>query len=854
MKRSLWMVTLLAAVLLLAGCGTPVPTAQPTSDATEAATAEATAESTGEPTGDSQFPAAEIENDEGGPDVVSGSVEYTNAFFTAGVAQPIIILEDQGGFVARNRDFIIPVESQVLGQITSDFYTSPFDYSVNIPQEPDATLNDVDQDGETDTGVMIYAVAYWTNTWGDPFLEERDQGGGGWSTAYASTEVSNDRDNYLEVTGGKVLIYAPDAQQGFPSGFGDDNKLYTEDDPIVAIPQGWTVVDLDSEPFTFDRSKHAEVDLIEPEDASSEDFSDMSYTEAFDAMLEKMSKEYAFTEMKNIDWDALGAEFRPRFEEAEQSEDEHAYVLALRDFLWSIPDAHVGADFTLLNDLFLADVAGGIGIAVSETDDGHILVTHVTPDSPADEAGIKFGAEILTWNDQPINDVISGIVPWSSPFSNPEVGRLQQLRYGMRVPIGTEVKIGYQNPSSSPTTATLTGIEENESFAFSSFNVGAPADPLPVEFKMLDNGFGYASINSFFDTDVLTIQLWERMMQTLNENEVPGLIIDMRHNGGGNGWLAEQMAAYFFDERIVTDAGSSYDESTGEFFTDTGDQNTLIPPPQENLRYHGPVTLIVGPACVSACEFFSYYMQLEDRATTVGQYPTAGGGGSVEAFTMPGDIYVQFPFVQHLDPEGNIIIEGSGIVPDVDVPVTLETLTAQFVNGEDVVLNTAIEVVSNPAGGGVTPTAPPTLSTDGDLVTLAQSVEVFESKARENYDDTSAPGTYLYTIPLQTSEDLLFIQGWCTTTDAILAENWTKIRLTVTVNGVDVPLSELGLYEGPLNNNVCRFYWAKFSDWHMGENVVVATMTFTAPLNDGIGDYAAGDHVYEYHVFVAKEE
>jgi hypothetical protein len=33
-----------------------------------------------------------------------------------------------------------------------------------------------------------------------------------------------------------------------------------------------------------------------------------------------------------------------------------------------------------------------------------------------------------------------------------------------------------------------------------------------------------------------------------NENAVPGLIIDMRLNGGGSGFLADQMAAYFFDE------------------------------------------------------------------------------------------------------------------------------------------------------------------------------------------------------------------------------------------------------------------------------------------------------------------
>ena len=134
-----------------------------------------------------------------GPTTVTGSVAYTNSFFTRGVAEPIVILEDQSGFVKRNRKFVIPAESQVLGKITSDFYTSPFTYTISLPAAPSGGLNDVDHDTHPDTGVMVFAVAYWTNTWGDPYLERRDQGGGGWSTAYASTKVSQDSQSYLEV-------------------------------------------------------------------------------------------------------------------------------------------------------------------------------------------------------------------------------------------------------------------------------------------------------------------------------------------------------------------------------------------------------------------------------------------------------------------------------------------------------------------------------------------------------------------------------------------------------------------------------------------------------------------------------
>jgi hypothetical protein len=169
--------------------------------------------------------------------------------------------------VDRDQHFLMPIESQALGQITSDFFESPFSYSLALPIEPQGTFRDVDNNGEEDTGVQIFAIAYWTNTFGDPFLEERDLYGGGWSTAYASTRVSEEAATEREIVGGKFLVYAPDDQQGFPSGFGPDGLLFTEDDPIVQLPQGYSIVNMDSDPFTFDRARRQVVDLIEPSPA-----------------------------------------------------------------------------------------------------------------------------------------------------------------------------------------------------------------------------------------------------------------------------------------------------------------------------------------------------------------------------------------------------------------------------------------------------------------------------------------------------------------------------------------------------------------------------------------------------------
>jgi C-terminal processing protease CtpA/Prc len=643
---------------------------------------------------DRDIPPADITNDEGGPVIITGEVEYTNPLFTAGVSEPLIILEDQTGFVRRDKDYLFPVESQQLGQITSDFLTSPFRYTLSLPIEPAGNLNDVDHDGEQDTGVMIFAVAYWTNTFGDSYIEERDQYGGGWSTAYASTRVVSSGELRREYNGGRVIIYAPDENQAFPSGFGEDDKLFTVDDPLVTVPQGYTVVNMNTDPFTFDRSARPTIDLIEGEGAQADDFSELSYTEAFDALIEKFRTEYAFTEYYGIDWDAKSDDWRPRFEEAEANNDSEAYQLTLQQFLWTIPDGHISMSLTqTLFDEFVNETDGGLGIAMRETDNNSVIVNYVTEGSPADEEGIELGAEIISFNGTPVLEAVDEAQPWSAPFSTDHVEQLQQLRYATRWPMGTEVEVVYRNPGDDDTTtATMEVTNERESFAFSSFNVNRSGYELPVEYRPVGD-YLYVEIASFFDDERLTIQLWERMIRTAKENEAAGIILDMRNNGGGSGFLADQMAAYFFDDELILGNSGIYDEDLGEFYFDPDNVDRYFLPSPE-LRYDGDVAILVGPNCASACEFFSYNMTLQDRATIIGQYPTAGLGGGIQRFFMPDGVQMQMTIARAVDADGEIHIEGIGVQPDVKVPVNAETL----LNDEDAVLRAAIDFLNGENG------------------------------------------------------------------------------------------------------------------------------------------------------------
>ncbi len=625
--------------------------------------------------------------EEGGLVSVSGLVTYTNPFFGAGTVQPLVILEDQAGFVDRDTVYIFPLESQVLGQITSDFKSSPFSYSMVLPIEPRGGERDVDNDDIEELGVQIYAPAYWDNTYGGPFLEERDMSGGGWSTAYASTVTSTELGEEREIIGGKFVIYAPDDQQSFPINFGEDGLLFTGDEQeVVDLPAGWTVVNLDTVPFTFDRARNQTIPLLEPVGAALIDFSDLSYTEAFDALVEEFRESYAFSDIKELDWDALKEEYMPLFEEAEEDGSAIDYRRALRSFLWEIPDGHVSGGF--VQGDFVEAISGGIGMGIRDVDDGRTIVNYLLDGGPAADAEILIGAEIVAINGVTVTNYVDDSVAWSAPFSTDHVERLQKLRYATRFPANSEVEIAYINPEESDVvTATLATVQEFDSFSQSSFFTGRTGLELPVEFEILDEGIGYVEITGFLDNQLLTVQLWERMIQNLNENNIDSLVIDMRQNGGGFGFLADMMAAYFFDEALITGNSEQFDEELGEFVTKPENARSFILPPDRSLYYDGQITVLVGPACASACEFFSFDLTLQNRAVIVGQYPSAGLGGGVNDLRMPEGESVRYTVGRAIGPDGNIHIEGIGVQPNIVVPVTEETLFTD----EDVVLQTAID-------------------------------------------------------------------------------------------------------------------------------------------------------------------
>ena len=612
------------------------------------------------------------------PIEILGEIPYTSPFFLNTISQPFVLLEDEAGFVRRDKEFIFPLESQTLGPVKIEG-DGKLSFTLSLPSAPNATQVDVDNNGKDDLGVQVFAVAYWSNIWGDPFLEERD--GTGWSTAYTSVIVDPEQDN--EIIGGTLLVWSPDENQGFPSGFGADGKLFTEDDPIAPVPAGYSLVDLKSEPFRVYKERQPNLTLEEGAGAVK-DFSKLGYGAAFHELFQRASVEYPFTVEKGIDWAALEKDFQPRFDRVTNNQQ---FYRTLRDFAFSIPDGHV--NLTLDRDVFFEDYGGGLGLVLKRLSDGRVIAAEVLPNNPAEQAGILPGAEMRSWNGETLDAALKKVIPGFGPYSTEHTRQQAQVSFLTRMPPQSTVQISFQNPDSAqPQTKSLNAVVEYDSLFRTIPSFTADPVELPLYGEIMEgSGLGYIRINTFSDDYNLMASMWDRTIKNLIDNDVPGLVIDLRVNSGGSLGLAMDFAGYFFDREAVLYENHYYNENTGKF-EPTGYPTRIRPAP---LHYKGPIAVLVSSDCVSACEGFAYAMQHDQRSVVVGHYPTAGAFGEVGLgqYSLPGDFKMQFPTGRPVSPDGKVVIEGVGITPEIVVPVTLESALGQI----DAVLEAAIKAL-----------------------------------------------------------------------------------------------------------------------------------------------------------------
>lgn len=627
---------------------------------------------------------ATIAGADSGPVRVTGDFTYTNDIITTYYVEHEAALVDMHGFITRDRAWEIPIDSQILGYLSIDPDAKTGSYAIDLPIAPRGTLNDVDHDGVVDRGVQVFAATYWPNLTGGPYSEANDPSFG-WPNYLAS--VQTDSENHDEVIGGKLVIWAPDANQEIPAGYGPDGLLFTNDDPMAPAPAGWSVLDLDTTPFTQRRDATPSLTLYEPHEAAIKDYSKLSYTAAFDALFASVSTNWAFNDIpsKRVNWNALRAKVRPRVVASEAAKDPVAFDAALRSFILAIPDGHSAIFGDLENQAFAEISGSGYGFSIVPLDDGRFVVLYVTPDGPAEAAGIKVGAVVTKFNGHAIAAAVAAVVP-DTTASEASYRTYQQARYLLRAPAGTRASVTFANPGAKARTVTLRAIAERDSFRRTSLFYRAPAVTSPVEFDYLDASNGYIRINTNFDDLGLIIREFEYALKQFQFNGMSNVIIDMRYNSGGANL---GLAGFLYDKPIRLGSLEYYSEKTQRFEPDGLPERVIPNTPQYHFRN---VAVLVGPACASACELEAYGFARIPHALVVGMSPSAGIEAEVSRgqYELPEGIGIQIPTGRFKDANGNLFLEGTGVVPNVKVPITLRNLLSE----SDVVLQTAVRALN----------------------------------------------------------------------------------------------------------------------------------------------------------------
>jgi len=303
-----------------------------------------------------------------------------------------------------------------------------------------------------------------------------------------------------------------------------------------------------------------------------------------------------------------------------------------------------------------------VGFSVDDVD-GKTVVTSVIPDSNAARAGIEPGMVVLTVDGTPVAERIAEIEKKRLPSSTERATRWFIYNRVFAGPPDTQVKLGLQRDNGTTLEVTITrqlhsAAPELTSHVLPSGNVYIRFDgfqhPITKEFKQ--------ALQKFHDA--------------------PGLIVDLRRNGGGDLAVLLPIASYFFGKKTLfakdsTRTGKPLSSYVGLFKLPL---QLYVGRPGDQI-YSGPVAVLVDAHSASSSEVFAAGMQDTQRAKIFGSQSCGCVLGIARPRVMKGGGVLEMSEVLWFSPKGRKL-EGTGIIPDQVVVPTMFDLQ----RGRDAVL------------------------------------------------------------------------------------------------------------------------------------------------------------------------
>lgn len=175
--------------------------------------------------------------------------------------------------------------------------------------------------------------------------------------------------------------------------------------------------------------------------------------------------------------------------------------------------------------------------------------------------------------------------------------------------------------------------------------------------EVLDGNIGYIlfhGFNGFIEEAKPTLTAAFRFVSNTD-----AVIIDLRNNGGGSPWMVKQICSYFYQERTrLNDIYERRRNKTMEFWAE--------PEVADTLKLSMPLYILTSKHTFSAAEDFTYAMQVNKRATIVGE-TTGGGAHPTGPVEIGQGFVVDIPFARSINHITKTDWEGTGVVPDIAV-------------------------------------------------------------------------------------------------------------------------------------------------------------------------------------------
>ena len=178
--------------------------------------------------------------------------------------------------------------------------------------------------------------------------------------------------------------------------------------------------------------------------------------------------------------------------------------------------------------------------------------------------------------------------------------------------------------------------------------------------ELMDGNIGYIELHGFYLARVAGPTAIAAMNFLAN---CDALVIDLRNDSGGQPSMIRLLSSYFLEKR--TNLGSLY-RRHGEIV----DQSWTADYVQGPRLTDQPIYILVSEHTFSAAEAFAYNLQSLGRATIIGE-TTRGGANPTASHDFPDEsITVDVPYGEVINPITKGNFEGTGVVPNIQVPAT----------------------------------------------------------------------------------------------------------------------------------------------------------------------------------------